>query len=73
MTIVGYLGSSEIILILLAALVIFVVPIIALIDVLKNEFQGNNKIIWVLVILLSWILGAVLYFFIGRNQKIENK
>jgi len=73
MTIAGYLGSFEIIVILLAGLVIFVVPIIALVDVLRNEFEGNNKIIWVLVILLSWILGAVLYFFIGRNQKLENK
>jgi hypothetical protein len=47
-------------------------PIIALVDILRNEFTNNNKIIWVLVVLLSWIIGAILYFFIGRNQKIQN-
>jgi hypothetical protein len=52
--------------------VFLIIPIIALVDVLRNEFTGNNKIIWVLVILLSWIIGAILYFFIGRNQKIRN-
>lgn len=50
---------------------IFVLPtIIALIDILRNEFKGDNKIIWVLVVLFANIVGAFLYFFIGRSQKI---
>lgn len=71
MEILGIIGPQEIIVILLIVPVFLIIPIIALVDVLKSEFTGNNKIIWVLVILLSWIIGAVLYFFIGRNQKIQ--
>ena len=71
MTLLGFMGSQEIVIILLVSLVFFIVPIIALIDILRNEFEGNNKIIWVIVILLSWLLGAILYYFIGRQQKIE--
>ncbi len=71
MTLLGFIGSQEIVLVLIASLVMFVIPIIALIDILRNEFEGNNKIIWVIVILLTWLLGAILYYFIGRQQKIE--
>ncbi len=72
MEICGIIGVQEIVLILAATAVFFILPIIALVDILKNEFTGNNKIIWVLVVLLSWIIGAILYYFIGRNQKIRN-
>jgi len=67
----SFIGPQELIVILLVVPVLLIIPIIALVDVLKSEFTGNNKIIWVLVILLSWIIGAILYFFIGRNQKIQ--
>ena len=70
MEICGILGPQEIILILVVVGIFFLLPVIALVDILKNEFTGNNKIIWVLVILLSWIIGAILYYFIGRNQKL---
>jgi len=65
----GNLGVGELILILF-----FLLPailwIIALIDILKSDFQGNNKIIWVLVVIFLPIIGAILYFIIGKNQKI---
>ena len=71
MEICGFIGPQEIIIILISVPVLLIIPIIALIDVLKSEFSGNNKIIWVLVILLLWIIGVVLYYFIGRQQKIK--
>ncbi|SHJ55176.1 Phospholipase_D-nuclease N-terminal [Tangfeifania diversioriginum] len=71
MMLLGFMGSQEIVIILLVSLVFFVIPIIALVDILQSEFEGNNKLIWVLVILLTWFLGAILYYFIGRKQKIE--
>lgn len=73
MTLLGIIGPQEIIIILLVIPVFLIIPIIALVDILRNEFTHNNKIIWVLVILLSWIIGAILYFFIGRKQKIQNQ
>ena len=45
--------------------------IIALIDIVRNEFSGNNKIVWLLVVLLGNFLGALLYFIIGRKQKLS--
>jgi len=71
MQLLGFIGPQEIVIVLLVSLVMFVIPIIALIDILRNDFEGNNKIIWVIVILLTWFLGAILYYFIGRQQKIE--
>jgi predicted membrane channel-forming protein YqfA (hemolysin III family) len=66
------LGTGELYVLMLVAIIFFVIPIVALIDILKSEFEGNNKLIWVLVVLLSWIIGAVIYFVIGRKQKINN-
>ncbi len=71
MEICGFIGPQEIIIILIIVPVFLIIPIIALTDILKNDFEGNNKIIWVLVILFLWLIGAILYYFIGRNQKIR--
>lgn len=71
MELLGFIGSSELMILILIVPIVFIVPIIALIDILKSEFEGNNKLIWVLVILFLWIIGAVLYYFIGRDQKIK--
>ncbi|WP_461640619.1 PLD nuclease N-terminal domain-containing protein [Labilibaculum euxinus] len=46
-------------------------PLIALIDIVKNEFTNSNKLIWVLVILLFPFIGTILYFIIGTKQKIK--
>lgn len=42
-----------------------------LVDILRHEFTGNNKIIWVIVLLGFGPLGMILYWFIGRGQKVE--
>lgn len=40
-----------------------------LIDCAVKEFPGDNdKIIWILVILLAGPLGALIYFFVGRPK-----
>ncbi|MDT8393739.1 MAG: PLDc N-terminal domain-containing protein [Bacteroidales bacterium] len=46
-------------------------PLFALIDIIRNEFTGNNKLIWVIVVLLFPYLGAILYFIFGGSQKIR--
>ncbi len=50
-------------------LVMLVLWIWALYDILTSSFSGNKKIIWVLVVIFLPILGTILYFLIGRNQK----
>lgn len=65
------IGPIQIILILVVVCLGFLPTIIALIDILKSEFTGNNKIVWVIVVLFSNFFGAILYFLIGRKQKIK--
>jgi len=71
MTYLGMIGPWQWIIILLAFLGI-IPTILALIDILKSKFEGNNKIVWVLVVLFFNLIGAILYFAIGRNQRIKN-
>ncbi len=68
----GLIGPWQIILILVLVVIGILPTAIALIDILKSEFKGNEKIIWVLVVLFTNFFGAILYFLIGRSQKIIN-
>jgi len=70
----GIIGPGEISILLLffgLAVVFLGVTLVAIIDVLRNEFTENHKLIWVLVILFLGPLGAILYFFIGKQHKIK--
>jgi hypothetical protein len=66
----GMVGPWQIIIVL--TLLLGIIPtIIALVDILRNKFEDNNKIVWVLVVLFLNLIGAILYFIIGRNQRIK--
>jgi ABC-type molybdate transport system permease subunit len=54
-------------------IVLFILWVWALVDVLKSEFKSNNKIIWLLTVILVPVIGFVLYFLIGRFQKIPGE
>ena len=45
----------------------------AFIDILKNDFKKNYKLIWIIVVVMIPIFGAILYFMLGRKQKIIKK
>ena len=64
----GFIGPFAILLIILFALAL---PVIALIDILRSDFKGNDKIIWVLLVVFMNLLGTLLYFIIGAKQKIK--
>jgi len=70
------IGVQEIIVMFIALLIpvlAIVLLIWALVDILKSEFTGSNKIIWVIVVLLLPLLGSILYFAIGTKQKITKQ
>ncbi len=71
MTILGFIGGLELLFPLFLIIFFWVFTIIALIDILKSNFESNNKLIWVLVVIFTNIIGAILYFTIGRKQKIS--
>ena len=51
---------------------IILLPVIALFSLLKSIFKDSTtKLIWVLVILLVPVAGPILYFFIGRRQRVK--
>jgi len=45
--------------------------VIALVDILRSEFQGNDKVVWVIIVIFFPFLGSILYFLIGRSKKIR--
>ncbi|MCA0153991.1 PLDc N-terminal domain-containing protein [Winogradskyella vincentii] len=53
------------------SILFFLLPILALISILRNKFPDNDKLIWVIVVLLLPYFGSILYFIIGRNKKIR--
>jgi len=55
--------------ILLIFALVLLLPLIALIDIIRSEFEGNNKLLWVLIVLFLPFLGSILYFLLGRDQK----
>ena len=65
------IGPWQIIIVLFVFGFLILPTLIALIDILRNEFSENNKIVWLLVVLLGNLIGAILYFIIGRKQKIQ--
>ncbi|MDD5190564.1 MAG: PLD nuclease N-terminal domain-containing protein [Dehalococcoidales bacterium] len=50
-------------------LIELVLLVIALIDVIRREkVTGNNKVVWILVIVLFQVIGPVVYFIFGRKE-----
>ena len=35
----------------------------------KEPDEGNNKVVWTLIILFTHLIGAALYFFVGRPRR----
>jgi hypothetical protein len=52
-------------------LIITVYWIVQIVDCLKSDFSGYNKIIWILVLIFLGPLGAIIYSFVGKDQKIS--
>ncbi|MCL4196892.1 MAG: PLDc N-terminal domain-containing protein [Phycisphaerales bacterium] len=50
----------------LVGLIVFILDIIAIVDVLRGSKPAVNKLLWILLILLLPMLGMVLYFLLGR-------
>ncbi|HKK38896.1 MAG TPA: PLDc N-terminal domain-containing protein [Cryomorphaceae bacterium] len=71
MILLNIFAEVSVTVLVILAIIALLLPIIALIDIVKNDFSGANKVIWVVVVLFLPILGSILYFLIGRNHKIN--
>ncbi len=52
-------------------LIIFILDIIAIIDVLKSSMDTNKKILWSVLIIFLPVIGMVLYFVMGKNNNLS--
>ena len=56
----------------LISLGLFAFWLVVLIDCIKNEpAEGNDKVVWILVIVLLHALGALLYLLVRKPQRKE--
>ncbi len=39
--------------------------------VTKESSEGNDRIVWLLIILFAPVIGAVLYYFVRRPERIK--
>lgn len=65
------IGLPELAVIFLLALI--VKTIVTLVDIVKSEFTGNNKIIWFLVVFFVPLFGVIAYAYIGKSNKMTLK
>ena len=63
----GGLGLIWLVLVGLA-IVLSIFWIWMLIDAITSNMAGTQKLIWVLVILFTHIIGAAIYFFVARGK-----
>lgn len=47
------------------------IPIVAIIDILRSKFQGNDNVLMLLIVIFI-PFGAILYFVIAPSRKIRN-
>lgn len=54
------------------SILLLLLPILALVSILRSDFKDKtNKLLWVLIILFLPFIGPVLYFLIGRKQRMQ--
>ena len=45
--------------------------IVALLDILRSDFTGYTKLVWLLVVVIFPLIGSLAYFIFGRKQKVS--
>ena len=67
----GNIGITEIILILIVIGFLMLLPILALVDILRSKFEGNDAILMALIVIFVPVVGPILYFILGPARKIK--
>lgn len=45
--------------------------LLALVSILKSNFKDNvTRVMWMVLVLVLPVIGAILYFYIGKKQRI---
>lgn len=62
-----FLGGLELNILFIIVMLPTILWIWALVDCVKRDFRGNDKVIWVLIIILLPFIGSILYLIVGRK------
>lgn len=64
--------STMLLFILIPVIFIFalLLPVIAIIDILRSKFEGNDALLMALIVIFI-PFGAIVYFFIAPSRKIN--
>ncbi|UKT63829.1 PLDc N-terminal domain-containing protein [Pedobacter mucosus] len=64
------MGSAEIILILIIAVIPFILTLYTVIDIMRSNFKENtNQILFLLLVLLVPVFGSIIYLFLREKFK----
>ena len=64
----AYVGTSELLILGVVFLLPLVLSLVALVDIARRPFrEANAKLLWFLIVLVAPVLGALLYFVVGRK------
>jgi hypothetical protein len=69
----GNIGLTELILVFFVLGCFMVLPVLALIDIFRSKFEGNDNIMFVLVVIFVPVIGPNLYFILGPARKIKKE
>ncbi len=57
--------------ILFFVIFLLLLPLFAIINLIQSQFKNSNdKIVWLIIILIIPILGSILYFLLSGKQKV---
>ena len=48
-------------------LVIFVLDIVAIVEIVKRSLPTDKKVLWIILVLLLPLVGLILYYLMGRS------
>lgn len=70
---ISYINLSGILLLIIPLTLLqfglMIAAIISIVNKDERELRWNNKIIWILIVVLVNIIGPILYFIIGTDDK----
>lgn len=69
---IAFIAGIGFLFVLAIGLFAVLLPVMAIVDIVRSTFQNSNdKLIWIIVVLCFNIIGSILYFTIGVNQKLR--
>ena len=49
-----------------------ILPLIAIIDILRSRFHGNDNILFLILVVLLPFIGSIIYFVVGPSRQIPS-